>query len=138
MKQSQSWKSLERLVAQKLGGRRVLRGANFSQKDTDVELPDFPHWALDCKYRAKHAHHRFLAEIRKKYCGPGNVPVLITKARSERGAVVSMSLDDFACLLAALRGLKKAWREDNSAAWGAPRGEHPELTPNDGVVLRVT
>src|SRR5690242_16653379 len=46
---SNAWKSLERAVAQKLGGKRKLRGSDFSQKDTDVELPDLPHWRIDAK-----------------------------------------------------------------------------------------
>ncbi len=114
---SDAWKALERDVAKKLGGKRKLRGADFSQKDTDVELPDFPHWKLDAKYRASHAHHTFLREVRKKYChGKLDVPVLITKGRREHGAVVCMDLDDFANLIGALRGVIQAWSEKVESA----------------------
>jgi hypothetical protein len=104
---SNAWKDLERSVAKKLGGRRKLRGADFSQKDSDVDLPDFPHWKLDAKYRAKQAHHKLLREVREKYCkSEHDMPVLITKAKGERGAVVCLDLDDFVGLVGALRGLK--------------------------------
>lgn len=103
---SKAWKAAELAVAKKLGGRRILRGSDFSESAADIDLPDLPHWRLDVKYRAKHAHHTFLREVREKYCAKGDVPVLITKARGEHGAVVSMSLDDFAALLAAFRGAR--------------------------------
>jgi hypothetical protein len=104
---SDAWKDLERTVAVKLGGRRKLRGANFAEEDFDVDVPDMPHWRIDAKYRAKHAHHSKLHEVRKKYCKDATaVPLLVTKARGERGEVVSMSLDDFASLLAAFRAAR--------------------------------
>lgn len=105
---SQAWKDLERTVAAKLGGRRKLRGANFAEEDFDVEVPDMPHWRIDAKYRASHAHHSRLREVRKKYCKDSTaVPLLVTKARGEHGEVVSMALDDFAALLTALRAARE-------------------------------
>ena len=104
---SQAWKDLERTVAAKLGGRRKLRGANFAEEDFDVEVTDFAHWRIDAKYRARHAHHTLLREVRKKYCKDSTaVPLLVTKARGEHGEVVSMSLDDFAAIVTALRAAR--------------------------------
>lgn len=99
---SKAWKELERTVARKLGGKRKLRGADFSASDFDVEVADMPHLRIDAKYRASHAHHRLLREVRDKYCTDEvHVAVLVTKARGEHGEVVSLSLDDFARLISA-------------------------------------
>ncbi len=105
MKQSQAWKALEREAARGLGGKRVHRGADFGVSDVDVTVDDFPEWAIDCKYRSsKFSHHTLLSEIEKKYCGEGRTtPVLVTKHRGGRGAVVSMRLSDFADLVEQLR-----------------------------------
>lgn len=106
-KQSQAWKNLERQVAKELGGKRVLRGADFSVEDVDVKIDDFPHLKLDCKYRTRHAHHSLLAEIEEKYCEENEVPVLITKHHNQSGACVTVSLDFFKVLLEAARMLDR-------------------------------
>ena len=99
-KQRQSWKNLERQSAKLLGGHRVLRGANFGISDLDVRLDDFPELKIDCKYRASHAHHTLLAEIRKKYClGPSDIEVLITKHHRQDGAYVTIPIEFFAALI---------------------------------------
>jgi hypothetical protein len=105
---SQAWKDLERDVAAELKGKRVLRGADFSQKGVDVEVADFPNIKIDAKYRSSPwKHHGSLKIARDKYCGtPGDIAVLVTKTKSEHGAVVSMSLRDFAVLLDVLRAVR--------------------------------
>lgn len=109
---SKVWKELERVVARKLGGKRIVRGDNFAVSNFDVSVPDMPHWRIDAKYRAKQAHHKHLRAVREKYCtDKAHVAILVTKAKGEHGEVVSMGLDDFANLLLALRGLKQAWAE---------------------------
>lgn len=86
MRRSQAWKALEREAARELKGKRVCRGADFSKSDTDVELDGLPHLKVDGKYRVRHAHHSFLEEIRQKYCGPNDIPVLVTKSHKQRGS----------------------------------------------------
>lgn len=98
-RQSQAWKAHERAIAAALGGRRISRGDDFSRVDVDVVVDDFPFLRIDGKYRQRHAHHQLLTEIRKKYCEPGDMPVLVTKQAREHGAVVSVSLEDFGRLL---------------------------------------
>jgi hypothetical protein len=103
-KQSQAWKNLERQVAKALGGKRVLRGANFSVEDVDVKLEDIPFIRIDAKYRKKHAHHTLMAEIKTKYCQEdGQIPVLVTKHHNQDGAYVTVDLEFFAILLMAFR-----------------------------------
>ena len=99
-KQSQAWKDLERATAKALGGCRILRGGDFSERAPDVAIPDHPHLRIDCKYRSGgFAHHSLLKECRDKYCKEaGDVAIIVTKGRSERGAVVSLSIEDFAKL----------------------------------------
>jgi hypothetical protein len=116
-KQSQAWKNLERQIAKALNGKRVLRGADFSVSDTDVEIPDFPHLKIDAKYRVKHAHHSLLEEIQQKYCSePHTVPVLITKHHNQNGACVTIPLDYFAQLLETARGMKALAQKSKSNA----------------------
>lgn len=100
------WKRLERTVALALGGRRrIARGQNFAISDVDVEVEDFPHWRIDCKYR-KHKpfrHHSLVKEIEQKYCEKGDVPMLITKNGNEHGEYITMKLSDFKGMVTALR-----------------------------------
>src|SRR5690242_9829839 len=100
-----AWKELEKRTAEKLGGKRILRGADFSKSDDDVRLEDFPHWRIDCKSRERNLlHHSLLDKVRKKYCKrPDDIAMLVTKRKRKHGEVVCMSLDDFATLVAALR-----------------------------------
>ena len=107
-----AWKNAEKKVAQTLRGKRVLRGADFSVKDVDVKVPDFPTLKIDSKYRASWAHHTYLEEVATKYCAsPVDMPILVTKHHKQRGAVVVMDLAHFGVLLDVVREL----REENEA-----------------------
>lgn len=105
---SQAWKQLERDIAEALGGKRILRGADFSQKGVDVEVPDFKQLKIDAKYRSSPwKHHGPLKECGVKYCAePTDIALVVTKTKREHGAVVSMSLADFATILGAIRHLR--------------------------------
>lgn len=97
---SKPWKELEKATAAALGGKRINRGADFGVSDVDVVLPDHPRLRIDCKYRQRHAFHGLVEEIRAKYCkSPGDVPVLVTKHRSGRGAYATVDLDFFVELI---------------------------------------
>ncbi len=116
-RQSQAWKNLERETAKALGGRRVLRGMDFSQSATDVIVDDFPQLKIDCKYKKNgFSHHSLLDEIEDKYCqdilGP-HVPVavLVTKSGREVGACVTMRLGEFVGLLQDIRNLEASIRK---------------------------
>ena len=103
-KRSQAWKSHEKAVAKGLGGRRISRADDWGRSDVDVVVADFPMFRIDGKYRQKFAHHTLLREVKKKYCkDPKSIPLLVTKQARERGAVVSMSLNDFGALLSMMR-----------------------------------
>ena len=102
-----AWKDLERLVAKVLKGRRILRGSDFSAHDVDVIVDDFPMLRIDGKYRQRWGHHKFLVEVEKKYCKPGDIPLLVTKHLKQRGAVVCLDLDAFGVILQTIRELRE-------------------------------
>ena len=97
---SQAWKDLERQTAAALGGKRIVRYDFFAPPCADVVLEDMPNLSIDCKHRARWQFHSLLAEIARKYHG---TPILVTKSRGERGAVVSCPLEYFAGLLERIR-----------------------------------
>lgn len=122
-KQSQAWKDLEREIAGELRGKRVLRGADFSQEGVDVEVPDFPGLRIDAKYRAAWSHATYLAEVRKKYVRePGQMALLVTKQKRQRGAIACMALEDFALLLDTIRELRQVAGIDTPAHLGDGAG----------------
>lgn len=93
------WKELERIAARKLGGRRFPRWLDFGQSAPDVVVPDFPELVIDAKSRKRFAFHTLMEAIEAKYCEPGQVPVLVTKAHGQRGEYATVPLDCLARLL---------------------------------------
>lgn len=93
---SQQWKALEKLVAQKLGGTRLVRGDDFGVSMLDVECDQ---WAVDCKWRSSLATatwYKKLVKDNEKIYGKGKkVPILVIKEKGMRGELVVISLDDF-------------------------------------------
>lgn len=116
MKQSSAWKDLERKAAKALGGYRICRANNFAISAPDVYVPDFPEMMVDTKRRKRSfTTHSMLKEVRKKYCKNGGVAVLVTHNHREVGAVVSLSLKDFASLLNKIRSLEGQGNEDQTS-----------------------
>jgi len=93
------WKDLERTAAAKLGGRRFPRWLDFGRSAPDVVVDDHPELVVDCKSRVRFSHHSLMRAIEEKYCGPGSVPVLVTKHHGQRGEYVTLPLDYLARLL---------------------------------------
>lgn len=107
-RQSQAWKRAESAIAKALGGRRISRGDDFSRVDVDVVIDDMPELRVDSKYRQRHSHHTFVAEIVRKYCTePNQVPVLVTKHARQESAFVTVPLEHYAFLLNVLRAYTK-------------------------------
>ncbi len=101
---STRWKWLERKAAKMLGGKRILRGGDFSKSDPDVEVADFPELQIDAKAYARFAHHTLMAEIEEKYCTePNHVPILVTKHKNQQGEFVTVPLWWLAELLDRIR-----------------------------------
>jgi hypothetical protein len=97
---SKPWKELEKRTAEALDGVRVNRAADYGESNVDVILPYCDRLRIDCKYRAKHAHHSLVEEIREKYCTEdGMWPVLVTKHRGSHREFVTIDLSLFAALL---------------------------------------
>jgi hypothetical protein len=93
---SSAWKDLERKVAKKFGGTRIVRGDNFSESRLDVEHD----WmALDAKWRSTLATvtwYKKLVKDNEKIYGKGKkVPVLVIKLKGMRSELVVLDIDDF-------------------------------------------
>ena len=103
-RQSERWKQLERDAARALGGRRVLRRWDLfeSAPDVIIEAAGF-RIVADCKAYRRFAHHSLLEEVQRKYCNPGEVPILVTKHSGQMGANVTVPMEFFARLLNELR-----------------------------------
>lgn len=83
-----------------LGGTRINRAGDYGESNVDVVLPYAPELRIDCKYRANHAHHSLVEEIRDKYCSGGrDWPVLVTKHRGSHREYVTVDLALFAALI---------------------------------------
>ena len=103
MTHASTWKKMERTVAQKLGGKRIiLRAMDMGISVPDVEIASWPEAKIDCKYRSHSwRHHTELATIREKYCkAPGDVAILVTRSRGESSECVTLSIEDFVALFA--------------------------------------
>lgn len=100
------WKELEKRTAEALGGKRINRASDYSVSDVDVVLEDFENLKIDAKFRARHAHHSLVEEIRNKYCGENDRPVLVTKGKYEKRRYVTVDLDLFSSLLDQIRKLR--------------------------------
>jgi hypothetical protein len=74
---------------------------DFFESSPDVAVQDFQ-LLVECKSRQRHAFHAFMEQARK-YCGPDEVPALVTKSHGEHGEIISLSLDTFASILDELR-----------------------------------
>lgn len=87
-----AWKDLERKVAKELGGKRVLRGADFSDSAPDVEHHE---WAIECKSRK--TLPKLMTEGLKQAKGyhQHKTPILICKEKHKKGEIVCMYLEDF-------------------------------------------
>lgn len=94
-KVSSAWKELERTVAKKLGGKRIVRGNDFSQTLLDIE---HPFWAIDCKWRSSLATvtwYKKLVKDTKKLYGDTKIPILVIKEKGMIGELVVIGLEDF-------------------------------------------
>jgi hypothetical protein len=98
---SARWKALERDAAEALGGQRVHRDWLAFEKAPDVLVPDMD-WLCECKAYAKFSHHRLLETAQRKYAGPGEQVVLVTREPS-RPAYATLPLSVLAELVSAYR-----------------------------------
>jgi hypothetical protein len=89
----ESWKHLEREVAKKLGGERILRGADFSQRMGDVAHPTL---GVECKYGGQVP--KFFYDALEQCQEYGDLPPVVCSRRKGKKIVIAMYLDDFAKL----------------------------------------
>ena len=97
MRVGDAWKDLEREAANKLGGSRILRGADFSKRMGDV---DHPVLGIEAKYGGQVPKFFYAALSQcQEY---GDKPPVVVARRKNKKPTVTMYLDDFAELFASV------------------------------------
>ena len=105
---SKSWKNLEYDAAEILGGKRISRGANFSDSAPDVYIEDFPHFKVDTKRRKKSNALTLYNEVKAKYCNEkGDEPILIIRQHFKKTALVVIDIKLFARFMNFVRKERK-------------------------------
>ena len=90
----QAWKDLERTTAKILGGKRVIR-ADYSEKNVDVEIEDFPRFKVDTKRYKKFRAFSLYEQVREKYCKEAtDEPILVLRQHNKKTklAVIDLNL----------------------------------------------
>lgn len=129
------WKELEKKAAKELYGVRINRADDYGISDVDVVIPGVEFLRVDCKYRAKQAHHSLIEEIRSKYCGSGEYPVLVTKHRGSHREYVTIDLSLFGALIHELFRLSEGSNEelqDEAGSDGAGEQGPPRIDWDGG------
>jgi hypothetical protein len=101
-----AWEELETDTAVLLGGRRIVRDWAAFESAPDVEVSDF-HLVCECKAHHAFRHLTLLETCRRTYCGPADVPALVTRRPGGRAAI-TVPLDFFAGLLNEIRAARPA------------------------------
>lgn len=106
-------KALERYVADKLGGKRNLRGADFSQSICDVDHPLF---SIECKSRMNEFKklYEYLDQAKKYDSNDEKLP-LVAVRRKGKSALVIMDLEDFAAMYKFMLMLNKKLKGEKDA-----------------------
>ena len=104
-RRSRRWATLEQATADALHGERVIEPWFLFQERPDVvaDLPGGGRLVVDCKAYRRFSHHTLLEAVQSKYCQPGDVPALVTKAQGQRGAFVTIPLEVLGGLLKAAK-----------------------------------
>ena len=94
-----AWKDLERTSAKILGGERVIR-KHYGERNSDVDIADFPAFKVDSKRYKKFATFTLYEETKKKYCKkPGDQPILILRQHNKQTKLAVIDLELLAKLL---------------------------------------
>ncbi|MDZ4857748.1 MAG: hypothetical protein SGI88_02105 [Candidatus Hydrogenedentes bacterium] len=100
------WKDAEREAAEALGGTRVIRQWNLFESAADVLVPDFG-LVCDCKAYRRFSIHTLIDTVKRKYCGRGETPALVTKSQGQHGAYITLPMDYVGGLLDELRAHRR-------------------------------
>ena len=96
VKLSDAWKNLEKAVAAKLRGERIVRGNDYGKSMLDVEHPYF---SIDCKYRASLAiwgwYKKLKTDTKKLYPNSGKIALLASRSKNSSTILITLSIDDF-------------------------------------------
>lgn len=88
-----TWKAFERVVARFFGSTRTaLSGGNSKITRSDSLHPDL---YIECKYRATNALHTLYKDSEKKAGLEKKIPVICTKAKGDKGFLITIHSDYF-------------------------------------------
>jgi len=91
-----TWKSFERRVAKKLGGKRnPLSGMN-SGKPGDVRHSVF---TVEWKLRASCIIYKWLDKVKEEAISENKIPLLVVKQKHQKGEYAILELDNFVDLI---------------------------------------
>ena len=96
-----TWKSLERRICKKLGGKRTpLSGSNsghHTSSDCIKLSPKFQQYYFEIRMREKFLHHNIFRNIEKQ--SEDKIPILFTQTKSNDKCLVVFKLEDFVELI---------------------------------------
>jgi hypothetical protein len=99
MARSKAWKALERTAAKELRGKRIWR-ASYGEKNTDVDVPDFPSFKVDTKRYKRFQTFSLYETVKKKYCKSAkDNAILILRQWNKKTKLVVVDINFFAKLL---------------------------------------
>ena len=106
---SKSWKNLEYDAANVLGGKRISRGANFSDSAPDVYIKDFPNFKVDTKRRKRSNALTLYNEVKDKYCHESSdEPILIIRQHFKKTSLAVIDIKLLAKFMNFIRENKNA------------------------------
>jgi hypothetical protein len=96
---STAWKNAERQAAAALGGKRLSRATNFSQRLPDVDHPLF---SIEVKHRKMLPRLLRLGLAQAARYNSTKIPILVVKEKYRHGSLVVLKLADFVDLVGPL------------------------------------
>ena len=98
------WKQAEREAAKALGGKRVVRGDDFSQSKPDIEHPLFN---IEVKQRKRLPVLLWNGLVQAASYPGGKPPLLVLRQTGDTTALVVMKMKDFVDLFGGIKGTKE-------------------------------
>ena len=94
MTHRETWKNLEREVAEALGGKRNYGSGGIVQGGSRADVLHDKYW-IECKYRSSFLHHSLFGVARSKAKKEGKIPIVVSRSKCHHDALVIIKLEDF-------------------------------------------
>lgn len=92
-----TWKSLERRICEKFGGRRTPLSGSNSQHGTSSDCieTNYPWLYIEIRLREYFLHHNIFRDIEKQSKDENKIPILFTRTKNNNDSLVIMKLENF-------------------------------------------